>query len=648
MGNAITPEAIYELTAVSEPSLSPDGTRLAFARSAVDRERMEQRSQIMLMSVPDGEPSPFTRGKQDGTPRFSPDGEAVAFIRPDENGQKQLWVIPVAGGEARRLTDLPGGAGDHAWSPDSRRLAFVSDVDPDRPSQDQDNGVAAEVRVVRRIRYRTDDDGWRGDAFRHVFVSDARSGDTRQLTDGEGDDHSPAWSPDGKSIAFISDRGDDRDVKHYTAVYVVPSGGGAPRRWSQGLYSAMAVAWSPDGGRLAVIGDDDPEMWDPRQASLYVVEDGGTPRRLTDDSLSPELPAPDLRWTGDNNIVFLAHSRGRSFLCEAPAKGGAVRQIAGGGQYATAALDGEARKAVVVAASPSSSEELALIDTATGSQVQLTAYNRDYFEEHPAAAMEKFAITRAGMEIESRVLLPPGLDPSRPAPLVVDIHGGPQGRFSDKFDLNQQVLASAGYVVLAVNPRGSSSYGYDFVKAVHGDWGGEDYLDILAAVDEVCSRPYVDESRIGVHGYSYGGYMSAWIIGHDHRFSAAVVGAPCINLLSMYGTSDIGVSFGEIHWGGMPSDGLDSFLERSPLTYAADVRTPVLLLHGEEDRTCPIGQSEEYFVALKRLGKAVELVRFPGCAHSFLRSGPPGMRREYLSRMLDWFERHLLAGVPAS
>jgi dipeptidyl aminopeptidase/acylaminoacyl peptidase len=255
--------------------------------------------------------------------------------------------------------------------------------------------------------------------------------------------------------------------------------------------------------------------------------------------------------------------------------------------------------------------------------------------------MEKFYISRSGLQIECRLWFPPDFDPSRQYPLVLDIHGGPNGAFYDSFVPLQQVLATSGYIVLAVNPRGSSTYGNGFMLAVLQDWGGADYLDLMAAVDQVVARPYVDGARLGVHGYSYGGYMSSWIIGHSDRFQAAVVGAPCIDLFSMYGTSDIGVSFGEPQWGGSLVDAAQELVRHSPISYASRVNTPVLLLHGEADLRCPIAQSEAYFVALKRLGKEVELVRFPDCAHSFLRTGHPKMREEYLSRTLDWFKKYL-------
>jgi dipeptidyl aminopeptidase/acylaminoacyl peptidase len=222
-----------------------------------------------------------------------------------------------------------------------------------------------------------------------------------------------------------------------------------------------------------------------------------------------------------------------------------------------------------------------------------------------------------------------------------------------------QVPATAGYLVLAVNPRGSSTYGEEFVNSVLGDWGGEDYLDLMAGVDAVCARPYVDTERLLIHGYSYGGYMTTWIIGHDDRFRAAVAGAPCIDLWSMYGTSDIAASFGETQWSARPSggapttvpmvtelaEGVDDLayrlLQRSPITFAPQVDTPVLLLHGESDARCPIGQSEQYFQVMKRLGKEVEMVRFPGCGHGFLRTGHVALRQTYLERMLGWFKHWL-------
>jgi dipeptidyl aminopeptidase/acylaminoacyl peptidase len=650
MPHPIGPDAIYHLVSVSDPHITPDGQHLAFVRSWIDREAMEGRSHIVLMALSDGRTTVFTRGMSDGNPRFSPDSSHLAFLRRDDKQQRQVWLMPVHGGEARQLTHTPEGVTEFAWSPDGLRLVFVADVDPDRLPEGHDAKKDPRVKVVRHLRYRYDTLGWRGEARRHLFLIDVIGGEARQLTDGDWDDLSPTWSPDGRHIAFISGHRPERDIRAYSEVYVVPVSGGEPTRWSGDLYSIGALTWSPDSRRLVVVASDDPNGSAGYQGWLYILEPGQTPQRITDDTIRPAtgfypiMSAPELRWTADGRILLIGDVRGESYLYELSAAGGAARPVAGGGFQATAlALDREAQRAVLAAIPPDSAGALYLVETASGSVKCLTDENRDYLAQHPPARVEKFIFQRQGLTIECRLWLPPAFDPNQRHALVLDIHGGPNSAFYDAFNLTQQVLATAGYIVLAVNPRGSTTYGNAFTMAVLGDWGGEDYQDLMAAVDLVAARPYIDSRRLGVHGYSYGGFMTGWIVGHTPRFKAAVVGAPCIDLPSMYGTSDIGVSFGEVQWRGTRWEALAFAVERSPLTYAPAVETPVLILHGEADLRCPIEQGEQYFAALKRHGKTVEFVRFPDCSHLFLRVGHPKMRQEYLSRTLAWLQRHLQA-----
>ena len=649
MPSPITPQLVYDLVNVGDPSISPDGTKVAYTRSKTDRETSENDSIIVMQDIESGAFSQFTSGPKDSLPMFSPDGALVAFVRPDDSGDRQLWLIPTSGGEARRLTSVEGGISEPTWSPNSRQLAFVSDVIADDGAGD---GLPR-VKVVGRIRYRADTIGWRGDSFRHIFIVDVESGATRQLSDGEGEDSSPAWSYDGTNLAFVSDRGDERDVADGEGLYVIPSLGGEPRLVSVGLHSVAAVVWSPDGSRLAVIGSDDGRVNVGMQGRLFVLKEGAAPVAITDYSVrpaagyAPVIPPPDLRWTNDDNILFIGDSKGESYLCSVPVSGGDVIRLVGGAgvQFGTLSLDESATYGAVTALTPNSSANIEIVDLKAGSTRRLTDYNRAYFEEHHPADLEKFTLVRDGFEIECRLYFPPDFEEAKRYPMILDIHGGPHGVFFDAFNPTQQVLATHGYVVLAVNPRGSSTYGDEFLKSVLGDWGGGDYEDIMAAVDEVCERPYIDASRLGITGYSYGGYMSSWIVGHDTRFAAAVVCAPVTNLSSFYGTSDIGVRFGERQVGGVRMAEPDRYVEHSPLTYVSNVETPVLLMHGEADVRCPIEQSEQYFVALKRLGKEVEFVRFPDCSHMFLRFGHPRMREEYFARMLAWFDARIGSGA---
>ena len=655
MTSPISPDSVYHLKSVADPALSPDGRRLAYALSWVDRVdggEIETRSRLNMVDLDGGAQQEFTQGNKDTAPKFSPDGSLLAFLRangpalPGLDG-RQVWVISAAGGEARQITNRPKGVTDFAWSPGSDRLVFCADVEPDTS-----NAAAAagpQVTVVSRVRYRYDTLGWRGDCHFHLFVADVSSGEAKQITDGDWDDSTPVWSPDGSRIALISGRRDDRDQRALSEVYVVAAEGGEPEMWSEGLYSVGAVSWSPDGQRLVVVGSDAPEGMVLWQGWLYVLEQGQQPIRLTDDGLRPFLAFPainrqaDIRWTDDDRILFLGERQGESFLFQAQADGSGAKTIWGGSLQASAlTLDRSAKRAMTVASSPGSPGDIYQIETETGAAKQLTGHNVGFIQEHPPARLEKFYIERAGFSVECRLLFPPDFDESKKYPLVLDIHGGPNGAFYDSFVPVQQVLATSGKLVLAVNPRGSSTYGNDFMLAVLEDWGGEDYLDLMEAVDRVSERTYVDTDRLGVHGYSYGGYMTGWAVGHTGRFRAAVVGAPCMDLYSMYGTSDIGISFGEPQWGGSLVDAAPQLLEHSPISYVSNVNTPVLLLHGEDDARCPISQSEEYFTVLKRLGKEVEFVRFPGCSHAFPRLGHPRMREEYMARTLAWFDRYLV------
>ena len=654
---SLASELVYELKGISDPVISPDGQRLVYALTWVEGtgSEAENRSRLMLTD-PDGEQREFTQGNSDGSPRFSPDGTKLAFLRAAQSGEpRQVWVMNAHGGEARQVTEAAKGVQEFAWSPDGTRIVYCADTEPAAGAAAGTQTEGPRVVEVNRIRYRHDLQGWRGDAHYHLFTVNLETGDGAQVTRGDWDDYGPVWSPDGEKIAFISGRRADRDFRALTEAYVIYTSGGPAECWSEGLSSVGAIAWSPDSKRLIAVASEDPSGMVLWQGWLYVLERGQEPRRITDDSQRPVLGGgpgaarqPEIRWTpgsdtGDEGrIIFLGERHGESHLYQATAESGEARQLWGGGRLISGlSLDDDARRAVMASSTPSSPAELHLAALDGTSVTPLADPNARFLRRHPAPSLEKFSIERAGFNVEARLWFPPFFDASERYALVLDIHGGPNGAFYDSFVPWQQALAGSGYLVLAVNPRGSSTYGDEFMRAVLDDWGGEDYMDLMAVLDHVCQRGYVDSERLGIHGYSYGGYMTGWTIGHTGRFGAAVFGAPCTNLYTMYGTSDIGISFGEPQWGGSVMDTPEKLLARSPITYARNVDTPALLLHGESDARCPVAQSEEYFVALKRLGKTVEFVRFPNSNHAFPRTGHPRMREEYLTRMLRWFDEWL-------
>ena len=645
----------YDLKTASNPSISPNDKAVAFTVHQFDRSTHKASTNIFVRSL--GNSTALNQMTDSGTasmPSWSPNNKHIAYLDEDESGVKQIFTRLASGGDRKTITAQVANVDAIAWSPDGSKIAFrglipgtdelqAITVDPDLPK----------IRTARRIRYQQDGVGWRGDSFFHLYVYNFDTKSVQQITDGEGDDGPPVWSPDSSQIAFISDRSKERDLSSKTELYVCNADGSSLTKWSGDMFMVESIAWSPGGSRIAVTGGKDKAEVGgyglTTQSSVYVLELSKSPLKLTDDSIRPHANgtgfpvtagSPIMSWS-ESGIVFGADSRGQSHVAIVnPDSPGEIRLVTDGWSITELAISSQAGFAVVAASSPMSHGELFLIDLNSGDVHTTTHINSGFFDDHNVAGLEKFTLDNDGFEIESRVWFPPDFDPEKKYPLLLDVHGGPHSAFYDSFYPIHQVAAGAGYVVVAPNPRGSSSYGLDFATAVHGDWGIGDYQDVIAVMEHVAAREYIDESRVVIHGSSYGGFMSSWAVGHTHRFNAAVIAAPVTNLSSFYGTSDIGVNFSETQLGGERFDRIEHYRDHSPLTYARNVDTPVLLLHGEDDIRVPIEQSEQYFVALKRHGKEVEFVRLPGTSHGIFRAKHPLIRSEYFRRMLDWFERH--------
>lgn len=656
---------IFDLPVISDPAIRPDGETVAYVRSQTDRQTMEIVSTIEITGFGSGPSRPMTIGPADRSPAWSPDGSSLAFLRSETaNGAPtptQVWLIAADGGEARRISDLPNGVLSMSWAPNGKYLVCTSEVDPDATS-DRDVAHQPRVREVRDVYYRADTIGWRGNTRRQLFHIDVVSGQTYRLTRGDYDHANPVISPDSKTIAFVSsDRSATRNRKRRGGeLCLISAEGGSITRLVRRM-NVERPAWAPDGGTIAFVGSEASEGMQPHPF-LHVKDLNGDthkdrPHRITDDRISPQVGSflvsdgPPLLWV-NRRLVFVADSRATSGIYSVTPSGNKLRAERSRKEAITGfsgTPDGS--RFAFLSSSPKRPPEMVTLDRASDRAQRRTHSSDDYIASHPPGKVEHFTVSRGGLDIDCWLLFPHNFNTGnsrkrKTYPLVLEIHGGPNSVFMSGFNPLHHIIAGAGFIVLLVNPRGSSTYGVDFRSRVLEDWGGEDYLDLMAAVDAVSRRPYVDEDRVGIHGYSYGGYMASWIVGQTNRFKGAVVAAPITNLLSMYGTTDIGVTWGEDQWGGRPVRNLDWYADRSPLSYAERVETPVLLLHGESDNRCPIGQSEEYFVALKRQGKLVEFVRFPTCSHMdlnlsvhFLRRGPTELQRQYYDRMTDWLKR---------
>ena len=647
----IVAEDVLALAIVDEPRLSPDGETVAFTQKTADTLANAYRSAIWAVPFVGGEPRQLTSGvARDRAPVWSPDGRWLAFLS-DRGVKTQIYVMPTTGGEARQLTDGLTGVESIAWSPASDRLVFVARVVPEGVGSILDGPPPPPYREITRIKHKADGRGL-VEGRTHLFVIDLNGGPPRQITDGDWDDRQPAWSPDGTSIAFTSDRSAARDWADGTSIYVVPAAGGRTRRVARGDDVLWASSWSPDGRTIACVGRRGGDSPGGAIARLWTMPaEGGAPTCLTADydlglgcdvisDLRAEHPAATPLWSADGSTLrFLVSEWGNASLYEISASGGEPRRLVSGDRVL---LDVHAvgdRLAFTVTDVREPGDVYAA--RADGSdERRLTDVNRAFLNTLEIAEPEHLKLTGAGGQTVQGWFLP-GRGRGR-RPLVLEIHGGPHSMYGNAFFHEFQLLAARGYHVLFTNPRGSRGYGERFCTEIAGGWGELDYQDLMLAVDQVITRPDVDASRLGMAGGSYGGYMTNWVVGHTDRFRAAVTMRCLTNFISFYGTSDIGPWFSEREMLGSPRDALERYWQRSPIAYVERVNTPMLILHSEQDLRCPLEQAEQWFVSLRRLGKTAEFLRFPEENHNFSRSGRPDRRVVRLDRIVEWFDRWLM------
>ena len=645
--DGMKPEDVYELTGVADPRLSPDGGTVAYVVWWVDREANDYRSAIWLAPA-DGSAPPrrFTSGRgRDSQPRWSPDARVLAFVGKRDGRAAQLFVMPVDGGEPTPLTDLKEDVTDVAWAPDGSRLAFASRVRD--PAYEEEDEKRRPPRRIRRLQYKLDNVGWTVDRPSHLFVVPADgSGPPEPLTSGDFEDRKPAWSPDGRRIAFVSARHPDWDLTPIRDLYVVDAGGGEPERLTGMDGACDWPSWSPDGSRIAFTFYPG-VLDDPRHTRVAVLDPATGERRVLTESLDRTC-APNYEglrepiWVDPGTVLFCVEDAGNNHLYRVAADGSAGPEPVLTGDFQLAGYDAVGGRVVHAAHTPTSLSELYAGDR------RLTDVGRGFAEGRELVPPERFlAVSADGSEVEAWVMRPAGFDPGRKYPALLNIHGGPFTQYGNKFFDEFQVYAGAGYAVVYSNPRGSSGYSEAWGRAIRGPgdagpgWGSVDYDDLMAVVDEAIKRfEFIDPDRLGVMGGSYGGFMASWIVSHTDRFQAAVSERAVNQFVSQWGSSDFGWDL-KGYIGSYLFEDFDAWVRMSPATYARDITTPLLILHSENDLRCPVEQAEQLFVTLRLLKREVELVRFPAESHELTRSGNPVHRVMRFQVLLEWLNRHL-------
>jgi dipeptidyl aminopeptidase/acylaminoacyl peptidase len=672
---------LYSFQWIASPRISPDGSRVVFTHVTVNKRHDGYETALWIVSTTAGAARQLTGGPRDSAPQWSPDGKLLAFVRAVEKDGKpqpaQIYLLAMEGGEARALTDLPKGAAGPVWSPDGRAIAFSSTNIPgdfeknsDKKKDGNDSGDKSDVRVITRAVYRSNGEGYlEPDRPTHIWTVEVPKtpGETptpKQVTSGEFAESNIVWSRDGAQIYFTSRRVLEPyyELPH-TDLYVVKSSGGEIAKITGLAGGIERMALSPDGARMAMAGSidvgADGVQRSYSQPDLFITSltPGSTPKNMTanydydiaggvgGDQAPPRGNAPSTPfWSKDGRFVYItAAEEGRANLKRVDTETGNVEPVTQGDQdvFAYHATP-DASKAAILISTPTNIGDLYLADVASRQIRRLTNINDELFSKLNLAepAMIWYA-SFDGRRIQAWVQRPPDFQEGKKYPMILDIHGGPHAAYGYTFDHEMQWMAAKGYVVLYPNPRGSTSYGQDFGNIIQYRYPGDDYKDLMAGVDELIARGWVDPDKLGVTGGSGGGLLTNWVIGQTTRFKAAASQRSIADWADFWYTADFTL-FTPSWFRGAPWEQASDFKARSPITYIDQVKTPLMLIEGEADyRTPPTSGGEQMFRALKYRKIPTVMIRFPGESHELSRSGVPKHRVERLDHIVAWFDKYL-------
>lgn len=653
-GKRMTIEDALAFRDVSAPQWSPDGKMIAFTVSEWNRKDDRRDSHVYVIPATGGEPIKLTNGERgESQPRWSPDSTRIAFLAnrdtpqagaagatpsaPAAGGRNQIWIIPVRGGEAEKLTDEESGVAQFAWSPDGKQFAYVvRDTPQDKAERDKRRREKFDTIVV-------DSDF----IYTHLWVIDRATKAKKRVTEGAFTVSDPQWSPQGDLVAYASSRAgaqdsaytdisDDRNTDIFVAAPGVkpvqlttsPGPDGTPR-------------WSPDGKWIAYASSPDPMDWAAKTDLMVMPGGGGTPRNLTGDFNESIASTPE--WSPDGSALYVGATVGvYGQVLRVPVAAGKPAAIfESPAAYAGVDLSPDGKSLAFITDDAKSPRDLWTATSAGKLAKKLTDFNPQA-KEFALGEIEVLQWKGAdGLDIEGVLIKPVGYAQGTRVPTILQIHGGPYGQFSYGFNARNQIFAGRGYAVLMPNPRGSTGYGRKFATSNVKDWGGKDFQDIMLGVDEVIKRGVADEARLGVMGGSYGGFMTFWTITQTDRFKAAIGHAGISDWFSFFGQSDV-PGLMEYGFGGTPWMAREQYERWSPIRYVDRVKTPIMITHGEQDRRVPIQQAEEYYRALKKRGVEVTFLRFPREGHGITE---PNHVIDLVRRQLEWFEKRLNPGA---
>ncbi len=643
---------LFALQCVTDPHIRPDGRMVAYVRVAYDIMTDRPRRSIWLVDTDTGTQTPLVTGPGASySPRWSPDGKRLAYVS-SESGHSQLFVRWMQSGEAARITDLTETPEDLAWAPDGRSIAFIMMTPDDKanlgapPPRPEGANWAEPLTVITDIKYRADGEGYLKPGYTHAFVVSAEGGFPRQLTFGAFNEEGPlSWTPDGRYILLSGNRTDgwQRDAVN-SEIYQVSVADAAVTQLTHRVGPDRAPRVSPDGKKIAYLGYDD-HLLGYQNVRLYIMDRDGRNAHSISDSLDRSID--DEQWAADGRSLYVQYTDKAITRVARLALDGHLQQVADG--LAGSQLDRPytgggftVSSNAIVAFTSGATDHPADLAIARGTHVtRLTRLNDDLFAVRKLASVEPLAVTSSvdKRPIDAWLVKPPNWDTSRKYPLILEIHGGPYASYGPVFSTDDQLYAAAGYMVVYANPRGSTSYGEEFANFIQHDYPSHDYDDLISAVDAAIATGWVNPEQLFVTGGSGGGVLTAWIVGKTHRFRAAATQKPVINWGSFALTTDIATYVPKYWFGRLPWEDPETYWKHSPLSLVGNVTTPTLVVVGGEDYRTPVSDSEQYYEALQLRGVPTALVKVPGASHGGL-AARPSQSAAKASAILAWFDRY--------